>query len=343
MTGYQEIFSDPSYKGQIVVMTTPHIGNTGINPFDDESERMHLEGLIVKSYCPFPSNWRSTKTLASTLEQFGIPALEGIDTRYLTRMLRHEGSLNGILTTQTHPKEELIEKARQIPSMVGKNLAKEVTTQKIREAGDCPKNPRFHVVAYDLGMKRSILKKLVDQECRVTIVPCGTSEEVVWSLKPDGILLSNGPGDPAAVTEMLPPVRAFIGKIPIFGICLGHQILALALGAKTSKLKFGHHGANHPVQEVSSRRVEITSQNHNFMVEPATLPKEVIVTHRNLNDGTLEGYRSPSLKILSVQYHPEAGPGPHDAYTLFQQFRTMMEPTSGEPTSGKPTSEEKSS
>ena len=328
MTGYQEIFSDPSYKGQIVVMTTPHIGNTGINPYDYESDRLHLEGLVVKSYSSVPSNWRSTQTLASKLQESKVPALEGIDTRHLTRILREEGSLRGVLTTEPAPKDILIEKAKNIPSMVGKNLAKEVTPQTMFQFEENNQNAQFHVVAYDLGMKRSILKKLVDQGCRITIVPSGTSADEVLKLQPDGIFLSNGPGDPAAVTEMIPPLKHLIGKKPIFGICLGHQILAIALEAKTSKLKFGHHGAKHPVQREETHQVEITSQNHNFVVEADTLPKDVMVTHRNLNDGTLEGFKSESRKILSVQYHPEAAPGPHDALYLFKEFRKMMEGSS---------------
>ena len=324
MTGYQEILTDPSYKGQMVVMTYPHIGNTGINPQDHESDRIHLEGFIVKEYCEIPSNWRATQTLSSFLKEFHIPGIAGIDTRYLTQLLRSEGSLRGILSTQTEDPHPLIKKAKSLPPMEKQNLARTVSTShayQFHENG----NPKYHVIAFDLGIKKSILQKLADEQCRVTVVPLITSAEEVLKLNPDGIFLSNGPGDPAAVQEMQPTLSKLIGKKPIFGICLGHQILAIALGGKIEKLKFGHHGANHPIQHHITQSIEITSQNHNFYVKAHSLPPSVEITHTNLNDHSIEGFRDREKNILSIQYHPEAAPGPHDSYYIFNQFVHMME------------------
>ncbi len=324
MTGYQEVLTDPSYKGQMVVMTYPHIGNTGINSLDHESDRIHLEGFIVKDYCDTPSNWRSEKTLDHFLKEFEVPAIWGIDTRYLTRILRTEGSLRAVLSTQDLNPKRLIEKAKAIPSMAGQNLAKLVSTSHPYEFQE-KKNPKYHVVAFDLGIKRTILKKLASLNCKITVVPSSTSTEAILNLNPDGIFLSNGPGDPAAVTDVIETTKTLIGKKSLFGICLGHQILANALGGTTSKLKFGHHGANHPVLNQKTRSIEITSQNHNFVVDKMSLPRKVEITHINLNDQTVEGFCDLESKVFAVQYHPEAAPGPHDSYYLFNQFCKWME------------------
>ncbi|HBQ20571.1 MAG: carbamoyl phosphate synthase small subunit [Deltaproteobacteria bacterium GWA2_38_16] len=325
MTGYQEIITDPSYKGQMVVMTYPQIGNTGINHFDDESDSIHIEGLIVKDYCDTPSSWRSEKNLHHFLQEFNVPGIFGIDTRQLTRILRTEGSLRGILSTQDLNPNQLLAKAKNIPLMTGQNLASKVTTSKIHEFKERPATLKHHVVAFDFGIKTSILKKLVLCGSRVTVVPSHTTAQDVLDLNPDGIFLSNGPGDPAAVTEMIPTLKSLIGIKPIFGICLGHQILALALGGKTHKLKFGHHGANHPVRNEKTKAIEITSQNHNFVVDISAIHKTVQVTHINLNDHTVEGFEDLDRKLFSVQYHPESSPGPHDSYYLFDQFTKLME------------------
>ncbi|MBI3018273.1 MAG: glutamine-hydrolyzing carbamoyl-phosphate synthase small subunit [Deltaproteobacteria bacterium] len=324
MTGYQEVLTDPSYKGQMVVMTYPQIGNTGINSLDHESDRIHLEGFIVKEYCGTPSNWRSEKTLAQFLKEFDVPGISGIDTRYLTRILRTEGSLRAVLSTKDFNHPRLIEKAKAIPSMAGKNLAKLVSTSHPYEFQE-KKNSKTHVVALDLGIKKTILKKLASLDCKITVVPASTDPETILRLNPDGIFLSNGPGDPAAVTDVIKTTKGLIGKKPIFGICLGHQILARALGGTTSKLKFGHHGANHPVLNQKTKAIEITSQNHNFVVDRTSLHGKVEVTHINLNDQTVEGFWDPEKKVFAVQYHPEAAPGPHDSYYLFKQFCNLME------------------
>ena len=328
MTGYQEVLTDPSYKGQMVVMTYPQIGNTGINSFDYESDQIHLEGFIVKEYCTTPSNWRSEKTLDHFLKEFDVPAISGIDTRYLTRILRTEGSLRAVLSTQDFNPKRLIEKAKAIPSMAGQNLATLVSTPHPYEF-QAKKNPKHHVVAFDLGIKKTILKKLALLDCKITVIPSATSAQTILNLKPDGIFLSNGPGDPAAVTDVIETTKMLIGKKPIFGICLGHQILAHALGGTTSKLKFGHHGANHPVLNQKTKVIEITSQNHNFVVDKMSLSRKVEITHINLNDQTVEGFCDPELNIFSVQYHPEAAPGPHDSYYLFKQFCELMDPRVG--------------
>ncbi len=327
MTGYQEVLTDPSYRGQMVVMTYPQIGNTGINALDNESDRIHLEGLIVKEYCDTPSNWRSEKTLAQFLKEFDVPGISGIDTRYLTRILRSQGCLRAVLSTQDFDPQRLVEKAKAIPVMTGQNLAKCVSTPQPYEfqEKDVVKKPKYHVVAFDLGIKKTILKRLALCGCKVTVVPSSTSAQEVLNLNPDGIFLSNGPGDPAAVTDVIQTVQALMGKKPLFGICLGHQILANALGGKTSKLKFGHHGANHPVLNQNTKTIEITSQNHNFVVDGTSLQGKADITHINLNDQTVEGFWNRERKVFAVQYHPEAAPGPHDSYYLFNQFCQMME------------------
>jgi carbamoyl-phosphate synthase small subunit len=338
ITGYQEIFTDPSYAGQIVVLTNPQIGNYGTNPEDNESTRPYIEGLVVREFSSLASNWRSREHTEQFLERFQIPVLEGIDTRALVRHLRSRGVMRGVLSRLDTERAGLIAKAREVPSMEGRDLAETVSTKQ-RYVWDAPAvalapderaaetgEPRFHVVAYDYGIKQNILRRLVSEGCRVTVVPALTSAEDVLSLQPDGIFLSNGPGDPAPLKEEAANVRKLFGKKPIFGICLGHQILGLAFGGKTYKLKFGHRGGNHPVLNKTTNKVEITSHNHGFAVDPDSLPAaDVELTHWNLNDQTLEGFQHRSLPIFCVQYHPEASPGPHDSYYLFGEFKKKME------------------
>jgi carbamoyl-phosphate synthase small subunit len=326
LTGYQEIVTDPSYKGQIVVMTGAMIGNYGVNPDDVESSRPFVEGFAVREYCPIPSNWRSRQSLGDYLADNGIPALSDIDTRALTRRLRDKGAMNGILSTVDLRVESLLEKVRAAPKMVGLDLAQVVScrqpyawTQPEGIAEGC------HVVVYDFGVKYNILRSLRSMGCRVTVVPAKTPAEDVLAIQADGVVLSNGPGDPEPVTYGIAATRTLLGRMPIFGICLGHQILGLALGGKTYKLQFGHHGGNHPVQNVLTGRVEITAQNHGFGVDPDSIPGGAIeVTHLSLNDHCLEGMRHRTLPAFSVQYHPEASPGPHDSRYLFDQFADMM-------------------
>ncbi len=340
MTGYQEILTDPSYRAQLVTMTYPHIGNTGVNPADVESERVQAAGLIVREAHEAPSSWRSSGSLHRYLERNGVIALTGIDTRALVRRLRQTGAMRGALVTGDLSPERLREVLATEPPMEGRDLASEVSCKApydfteglLRLHGEArtrPVPPRparpYRVVAYDFGIKRNILRLLVDSGCEVTVVPAKTSAEDVLARDPDGIFLSNGPGDPAACIEAIANVRALIGKRPIFGICLGHQILALALGARTYKLKFGHRGGNQPVRDEVTGRIEITSQNHGFAVDLTTLPPELLPTHVNLNDGTNEGLAHRDLPIFSVQYHPEASPGPHDADYLFARFRAAMD------------------
>ena len=340
LTGYQEILTDPSYKGQIVVMTYPEIGNTGVNPADVESWRPFVEGFVVREYHPVPSNFRSKSSLGRYLQKSRIPGIEGIDTRALTRHLRDHGSKMGILSTQDFDKKSLLKKVRAHPSMVGSDLVRQVTCKKPYEwkEGVWKLNPspqpsprrrregkQYHVVAYDFGIKRNILRNLVEAGCRVTVVPASTSASDVLARKPDGVFLSNGPGDPEPVTYAIQSVRSLLGKVPIFGICLGHQILGLALGGKTYKLKFGHHGGNQPVMDLTTQKVEITAQNHGFAVDTDSLKGKAELTHINLNDKTVEGLRLTKIPAFSVQYHPEASPGPHDAHYLFGRFVKMME------------------
>jgi carbamoyl-phosphate synthase small subunit len=337
ITGYQEIFTDPSYTGQIVVLTNPQIGNYGANQADDESRHPFIEGLVIRELSPAPSNWRSEQRAEQFLAKYGIPVIGDVDTRKLVRHLRERGAMRGIISTVAEEAAELVEVARRAPSMQGLNLVERVSTQSAYEwtQGLDPVSvsdqvgksgePDLHVVAYDFGIKRNILRHLVHLGSRVTVVPAATSAEDALSLKPDGVFLSNGPGDPEPLTGQIGEVRKLIGKTPVFGICLGHQILGQALGGKTFKLKFGHHGANHPVLNNLTGKVEITSQNHGFAVDPDSLKEsEVEITHVNLNDGTVEGLRHKGEPVFCVQYHPEAAPGPHDSHYLFGDFIRLM-------------------
>jgi len=333
MSGYQEILTDPSYCGQLVAMTYPEIGNTGINPEDVESGRPFVEGFIVKEYWADPSNWRARQSLGSYLEENGIPGIQGIDTRALVRHLRDNGAQEAILSSIDLDAQSLIAKARALPSMVGRDLVSQVTcrepydwtesTWDLKSGYGKGGDTGPFVVAYDFGIKRNILRHLVQSGFRVRVVPASTPAEAVLQMNPDGIFLSNGPGDPdtGPYAEI---VRGLVGKRPIFGICLGHQILGLALGGKTYKLKFGHHGGNQPVMDLTTRKVEITSQNHGFAVDVASLQGAAELTHINLNDQTVEGLAHATLPLFSVQYHPEASPGPHDASYLFERFRNLM-------------------
>ena len=338
LTGYQEIFTDPSYSGQIVVLTNPQIGNYGSNDYDEESSRPRIEGLIVREFSSVASNWRSGERAESYLSRYGVPIAGDIDTRALVRHLRTRGVMRGALANGVVDRMELIERARNAPSMAGLDLATRVSTAEIYQwdqavapvsVSDLTRGARshpYHVVAYDYGIKRNILRRLVQVGARVTVVPSLTSAEDVLALKPDGIFLSNGPGDPEPLGRQVAEVRKLIGKKPIFGICLGHQILGLALGGKTYKLKFGHRGANHPVLNQRTNKVEITSHNHGFAVDPDSLNlNELEATHVNLNDQTLEGFRHRSEPVFCVQYHPEAAPGPHDSHYLFDDFVKLME------------------
>jgi len=335
MTGYQEIMTDPSYRGQLVCMTYPLIGNYGVNPEDVESRRPWLGGLIVKEACPYPSSWRGRMSLDGYMKEHGIVGIQGIDTRALTRHLRDRGAQEGIISSAESDQARLVERARALPGLVGRDLVREVTAETPRGWGEGtwdlrhgytePPAPRFRVVAVDAGIKSNILRRLASLGCGLQVVPAGTPAEEILEMKPHGVFLSNGPGDPEPVDYLIRTVRTLIGRLPIFGICLGHQILGLALGGTTYKLKFGHHGANHPVQNLLTGGVEITSQNHGFAVDPASVERfGVEQTHVSLNDGTSEGMRHRELPVFSVQYHPEASPGPHDADSLFQTFITLM-------------------
>jgi len=323
MAGYQEIITDPSYKGQIVAMTYPLIGNYGVNEEDVESRKLWLEGFVVKELSSVRSNWRSTASLDDYLKKNNIVGIQDIDTRSLTRHLRVHGAMLGVISTENFDTASLVKKTKVLPHLVGVDLVKEVTCEK---AYDWNKRGKYKVVVLDCGVKYNILRNLHDVGCKVKVVPAKTSAAEIIKFKPDGILLSNGPGDPAAVTYVIETVRQLIGKIPIMGVCFGLQMLGLALGAKTYKLKFGHHGGNHPVKDVATGRVAITSQNHGFNVDMNTMPtKDTVMTYLNLYDNTAEGLENKRLKFFSVQYHPEAGPGPHDAKNLFEKFVKLME------------------
>ncbi len=337
MTGYQEILTDPSYAGQIVVMTYPLIGNYGVNDEDVESSQIYVKGFVVKEFCRHHSNHRATQSLIEYLNENNIFAMEGIDTRALTRHLRLRGAMKGVISTNDFDSKSLARKLAAFPSMEGSDWVKEVTTQKKyvwNASGDRKKSAasdqrpatKYKVAAIDCGIKYNILRILTDLACEVHVFPADATAEEIDALAPDGLFLSNGPGDPAAVSCVIDTVRQCVGKLPIFGICLGHQILGLALGGKTYKLKFGHHGANHPVKDLMDNRIGITSQNHGFCVDIKSLPSaEVEVIAINLNDQTLEGVRHKKYPILSFQHHPEAAPGPHDAQYLFKYFIEMME------------------
>jgi carbamoyl-phosphate synthase small subunit len=335
MTGYQEILTDPSYRGQIVCMTYPLIGNYGINPEDVESRRPWVNGFIVKEACNYPSSWRGRMRLDDYMREHGIVGIQGIDTRALTRHLRDRGAQSGMISTVETDAASLVARARALPGLVGRDLVSEVTVPAAhawtqgtwtlaRGYAEAPP-PRHRVVAYDSGIKQNILRQLAELGAELTVVPATTPAEAVLEMRPDGVFLANGPGDPEAVPYLVDSVRGLIGKVPIFGICLGNQILGLAFGGSTYKLPFGHHGANHPVRDLATGRVEITSQNHGFAVDPASVARAGLEeTHLNLNDGTSEGMRHRELPIFSVQYHPEASPGPHDAHYLFHRFIDLM-------------------
>ena len=335
MTGYQEVLTDPSYKGQMVAMTYPHIGNYGINSEDFESDGPKVEAFLVREYSQIVSNWRADGDLGTFLKQHGVIGLSELDTRALTRHIRSYGAMKAAVSTVNLDEERLVQMAREAPDISDRDLVAEVTCSEPYEWTEGTdrewllpkaKRHRFHVVACDCGIKRNILRRLVDAGCRVTVVPAFTTASEVRALKPDGLFLSNGPGDPEMVPHVVEMVRSLLGKLPIFGICLGHQVLGLALGGRTYKLKFGHHGGNQPVKDLRTGRVQITAQNHNFAVAADSLePSEVEVTHINLNDQTVEGLCHRRWPLFSVQYHPEAAPGPHDADPLFQQFVRMIE------------------
>jgi carbamoyl-phosphate synthase small subunit len=359
MTGYQEVLTDPSYKGQIVCMTYPLIGNYGINPEDIESRRPFVEGFIVKEGSPYPSNWRKAQTLEASLKEWGIVGIQGIDTRALTKHIRDHGAMEGVISTVDLSPRSLIEKARSSPGLIGRDLVREVACSepfrwyqgewrlgsgysdlRLSTSDDSEgqrmqldlfgqrapdMDRRFLVMAIDCGIKYNILRQLVSTGCNVVVVPATTTADEILAFDPDGIFLSNGPGDPEGVPYLVETAAKLIGRKPIFGICLGHQILGLALGGRTYKLKFGHHGANHPVKELQTGKVEITTQNHGFAVDIGSIPGgEMELTHVNLNDGTVEGMRHTRLPLFSVQYHPEASPGPHDSRYLFHRFLALM-------------------
>ena len=344
MTGYQEVLTDPSYSGQIVTMTYPLVGNYGVNPEDVESDRIQVAGFLLKEYQDFPSNFRSTSSLAEYLKKQGVLGIEGLDTRALTRHIRKAGAMRAFVSTENLNAASCVEQARKISSMKGQDLAQAVTTRHpyywiegkpaFGEQSDIAldrnvwkfKGQKPSVVAFDFGIKYNILRCLEQTGFEVVVVPAATDAETVRAMEPDGVFLSNGPGDPEPVTYAIATIRQLVGHVPMFGICLGHQLLGLALGAKTFKLKFGHRGANQPVKNLLTGRVEITSQNHGFAVDTGSLEgKNVEITHINLNDNTLEGFRHREYPIFTAQYHPEASPGPHDAQYMFAEFKNMIQ------------------
>ena len=337
MSGYQEIITDPSYCGQMGVMTYPLIGNYGVNPEDFESDRPHLSGFIIKELSKVQSNWRSRGSLEEFLKETNVFGIQGIDTRALTRRIREKGSQQAILSTDTSDSQRLIEKVRKSPGLIGRDLVKEVTCKNAYDWNESEwtihsgktklkevKDRFYNVLVYDFGVKRNILRKLTRAGCKVRVVPSTLPADEVLATRPDGIFLSNGPGDPAAVPYAIDNVKTILGKVPVFGICLGHQILSLALKGKTYKLRFGHHGGNQPVLDVKSGKIEITSQNHGFAVEQNSFDSDVDITFLNLNDDTVEGIQHKSWPVFSVQYHPEASPGPHDSEHLFYKFVNLM-------------------
>ncbi|KAG8072059.1 hypothetical protein GUJ93_ZPchr0006g46397 [Zizania palustris] len=334
LTGYQEILTDPSYAGQFVLMTNPHIGNTGVNPDDEESNQCFLAGLIIRNLSICTSNWRCTETLEEYLMKRNIMGIYDVDTRAITRRLREDGSLIGVLSTdQSQTDDELLEMAKNW-KIIGVDLISGVTCDAPYEWSDKTDSEwefkkgqsteSFHVVAYDFGIKHNILRRLTSYGCKITVVPANWPASEVLNLKPDGVFFSNGPGDPAAVPYAVKTVQEIIGKVPVFGICMGHQLIGQALGGKTFKMKFGHHGGNHPVCDLRSGRVDISAQNHNYAVDPESLPEGVKVTHINLNDNSCAGLQYPKMKLLSLQYHPESSPGPHDSDLAFGEFIELM-------------------
>jgi carbamoyl-phosphate synthase small subunit len=348
LTGYQEIATDPSYAGQIVVLTNPQIGNYGTNQADNEASKPYIEGLIVREFSAISSNWRSEQVTDEYMERYSVPVLAEIDTRALVRHLRNNGVMRGVISTKETNHQVLVDRARGLRKMDGTDLARAVSTKAsytfdsddVRNQTGDPllasaldqdaQVRKHHVVAYDFGIKQNILRMLTRESCRVTVVPAETTAEDVLALKPDGVFLSNGPGDPEPVDYAVKAIRTMMGRVPVFGICLGHQLCGLALGGRTYKLKFGHHGGNHPVRNNLTGKVEITAHNHNFAVDPDSInANEVELTHVDLNDQTLEGLRHKTLPLFSVQYHPEAAPGPHDSHYLFRDFRKLMEEWKG--------------